>query len=80
MANSLNQYAVVGFLSELDAHNAMQAALTVFKRWCANCRDLSYCDNNIVYLHSENPNEKEIIENFLLTQKGAQPKGCRCKI
>lgn len=80
MAVSLRQYAVVGFLSEKDALNAMRAALNQFQRRTFPSQDLSHCDGNIVYFHSDDATERSIIENFLLEQEGAQPRGCRCKV
>lgn len=79
MASSLSQYAVVGFFSQSDAQKAMQAAINQFKTRCVHSKDLSYCDDNIVYFHLDSPKEKKIVESFLLSQRGAQPKGCRCK-
>lgn len=80
MASSLKRYAVVGFMSEEDALSAMNAAIKKFQKRSYPFRDLSYCDGNIVYLHSGDEMERRMIEDFLLEQEGAQPKGCRCKI
>lgn len=79
-SGSLRQYAIVGFLSETEAQSAMQAALREFKSHLSNFNNLSYCKGNIVYLQAQSPEEKKYIENFLLMQKGAQPRGCRCEI
>lgn len=79
-SGSLKQYAVVGFLSDDEAHSAMKAALREFRSDLSTFHNLSHCEGNIVYLHARNLEEKKYIENFLLAQPGAQPKGCRCNI
>ena len=80
MAVNLKKYAVVGFDSELSARNALRSALEQFRKGHTPAGDLSRCEGNIVYLHADNLQEKNLMENFLLNQHGAQPKGCRCKV
>lgn len=79
-SRSLRQYAIVGFLSEIEAQSAMQVALREFRSDLSTFHNLSHCEGNIVYLHARSLEEKKYIENFLLAQPGAQPRGCRCKL
>ena len=80
MASSLKQYVVVGFISESAAKDALDATLAQFRKWNTPLGDLSRTEGNMVYLHVSNHRERTLIENFLLSQHGAQPKGCRCKV
>lgn len=80
MAINLKEYVVVAFHTEAEAHSALNSTLQRFKKQVMHAYELSHVEKNIVFIHVENPQEKALVENFLLTQKGAQPKGCRCKI
>ncbi len=79
MANSLKQYVIIGFNTEKEARNALNSTIEFFRSGSTNSDDLSRCEGNIVYFRVETLDEKALLENYLLNQPGAQPKGCLCK-
>ena len=76
---SLKEYAVVGFVSAEDAEKAFDVATSRFNIKNRPVHNLSRQDGNIVYMHVVGV-KKSIVEDFLLRQPGAQPKGCRFKV